>query len=210
MALSASQERSKMPTRAEAAPSSASPAFEWLWGRVEDVRRPHILDCGPVRQSTVNVLMKRGAKLYVVDLLRSAREGGRELWDRKPKQPVFLAERFLAQVPPISPETLSAIFCWHLLDLLPREALPQVVERFCSYLQPGGSLFCLLRDPYLAAGSEGEWWLESLTGLVATGQDRGKFPYPSLTNREMERLAPGCTIKTFLTRSGRREVLALK
>ncbi len=210
MALSASQDRPGTSGRAEPASSSVSPAFEWLWQRLGDVRHPHVLDCGQVRQSTVDVLMKRGARLYVADLVTPLRRGGRDFWDRKPKQPIFLPERFLAQLPEIPAGTLSAIFCWHLLDLLPREPLPGIVERFCSLLQKGGALLCLLRDPYLASGAGADWWLESPTGLVATGQDRGDFAYPSLTNREMERLAPGCTIKTFLTRSGRREVLALK
>jgi hypothetical protein len=31
-----------------------------------------------------------------------------------------------------------------------------------------------------------------------------------LTNREMERLLPSGSVKTFLTRSGRREILAVK
>lgn len=210
MALSASQGRPGTSGRAEPASSSVSPAFEWLWQRLADVSRPHVLDCGQVRQSTVDVLMKRGVRLYVADLITPLRRGGRDFWDRKSKQPVFLPERFLAQLPEIPAGALSAIFCWHLFDLLPREPLPVIVERFCSFLQTGGALFCLLRDPYLASGAAADWWLESPTVLGASGHDRGPFPYPALSNREMERLAPGCNIKTFLTRSGRREVLALK
>jgi hypothetical protein len=36
------------------------------------------------------------------------------------------------------------------------------------------------------------------------------FPHPALTNREVERLVPGGNVKTFLTRSARREILAIK
>jgi hypothetical protein len=36
------------------------------------------------------------------------------------------------------------------------------------------------------------------------------FPYPALTNREIERLVPGGSVKTFLTRFARREILAIK
>jgi predicted neutral ceramidase superfamily lipid hydrolase len=44
-----------------------------------------------------------------------------------------------------------------------------------------------------------------------SGADSHKpFPYPALTNREVERLFPGGNVKTFLTRSGRREVLGIK
>ncbi len=47
-------------------------------------------------------------------------------YDRRSRQcktTVFLIDDFLAQVPAIPPELLSAIRCWGLPDLLPREEL---------------------------------------------------------------------------------------
>ncbi len=52
-------------------PISPSPALEWLWQYLRDIRRPHILDCGPVFQPTLDVLLKRGAKVYYADLIDS-------------------------------------------------------------------------------------------------------------------------------------------
>ncbi len=188
----------------------ASRALEWLWRRLEDIRNPHILDCGPVSQATLNVLFRRGAKLYVADLVTPARRGDAEFWDRSKKQPLFLLEKFLDQIPSLPPGSLAAIFCWHLFDLLPRDALAGVMGRLCSYLRPGGALFCLLREPLLSAGSETDWWLETLVALASSGAGRKPFPYPAVTNRDVERIAVACATKTFLTKSGRREVLALK
>jgi len=208
MLLTANPE--KLPPPTPGATATVSPGLEWLWQRFSDVRHPHILDCGSVRQSTVNVLLRRGAKLYVTDLLSPLQRSDPAFWDRRGKQPRFLLEPFLAQLPDIPLTTLSAVLCGHLLDLLPRESLSLLVNRLCSYLQPGGVLFCLLREPYLAAGAAATWWLESLTTLGVAGENRGAFHYAALTNREMERLVPSGAIKTFLTRSGRREVLAFK
>jgi len=194
--------------RAGAGPASA--ALEWLWGQLHDVRSPHILDCGPICQRTVDVLLRRGAKLYVSDLVTPALRGDEAFWDRRGRIPTFRVTDFLAQLPPIPPGSLSVIFSWHLLDFVPRDALPGLMDRLFSCLQPAGMLFCLLREPYLSAGAETPWWFESLTVLTAGREGDKPFPYPALSNREMERLAPSGNVKTFLTRSGRREVLALK
>ncbi len=204
------QEAFRKPKRTEPAPANTSRALEWLWQQLRDVRRPHVLDCGPICQPTVNVLLRRGVKLYVADLITTARRRDQQFWDLSRKQPVFRVQEFLGQLPNFPSISLSAVFCWHLLDFLPRDSHPPVIERLCSYLQQGGALFCLFREPGLPFGADTSWWLESLTVLGSGVQGRKPFPYPALTNRETERLAPDCTAKTFLTRSGRREVLVMK
>jgi len=191
-----------------AGPSSA--ALEWLWQQLQGVPHPRILDCGPISQATVDVLLRRGAKLYVADLITPAREGNATFWDRRGKTPIFRLTDFLAQLPDIPVESLSVVLCWHLLDLLPREALPGLVNRLFSCLQPGGVLFCLLREPYLPAGSGMMWWFKNLTTLATGREGNTPFLYPALSNREMERVVPSGSVKTFLTRSGRREVLAIR
>ncbi len=208
--LSTVLQNSRRSTPVAAAPPGASRALEWMWAHLRDERHPGVFDCGPVSQATLDVLRRRGAKLYVTDLVTPARSGAPEFWDRSRKQPVFRVDEFLAQLPSIAPESLTAVLGWHLLDFLPREALPAVVERLCSCLRPGGALFCLMREPLLSAGAETAWWLEQLLVLGSSREGREPFPYPSVTNREVERLAPACVVKTFLTRSGRREVLVLK
>ena len=190
--------------------ANASPALEWLWSYLRDVRSPAILDCGPVRRATVEVLLARKVKLHISDVISPLQAGDTSLWNRAGKTPVFRTELFLAPFPSIEPGSLSAVFCWHLLDLLPREAQPAVVARLLSYLDEGGVLFCILREPYLPAGAEVVWRMENLTNLAPEKEGTKPFPYPALTNREMERLVAPGSVKTFLTRSGRREVLGIK
>lgn len=186
-----------------------SPALEWLWKFLSDVPRPLILDCGTVKPQTVDVLVRRGSKVYVAGLIPALQQDHPQFWDRSKKVPVFLVEQFLAQMPVIPPASLNVIFGWHLLDLLPREALSAVVERLLACLQPGGVFFCLLREAYLKNGADQIWWLQSLTGLAATDRDK-PFPYAVVSGRDVERLLGGASLKSFLTRSGRREVLVLK
>jgi hypothetical protein len=196
-------------TRPSTNPAAANPALEWLWKYLQDVPNPHILDCGPVFQATVDVLLRRGAKVHVADLVTPVLKGEARLWDRSGKVPVFCVSELLAQVPAIPQGSLTVILGWHLLDLLPREVHAEVVGHWLSYLQPGGVLFCLLREPYLPKGAETLWWLENLKALASGREGSRPFPYPAVTNREMERLVPPGSSKTFLTRTGRREVLAI-
>lgn len=191
-------------------PAAPSPALEWLWQNFRDVKHPHILDCGPAYQATLDVLLKRGAKLYFTDLIALAWQADPKFIRRLGKTTVFLLDDFIENLPPIPPQSLSAIACWHLLDLLPREALPGLVTKLWSYIRPGGVLFCLLREPSLANGAGTRWWFESLLALRSDEESKLPFPYPALTNREIERLVPSSNVKTFLTRSARREILAIK
>jgi len=207
MALTKSQEEIG---RTAAASAATSRGLQWLWQHLSHLRHPHGFECGPIYQSTLDVLLLRGAKLYLSDLITPAQQSSSVFWSHQGKTPVFLIDDFLAQIPAIPPESLSTICCWGLLDLLPREVLPRLVERFHSYLQPGGVLFSILREPHIATGAETRWWFESLTVLGSSDTSQKPFPYPALTNREMERLFPGGNVKTFLTRSGRREVLGVK
>jgi hypothetical protein len=163
-----------------------------------------------VYQATLDVLLKRGAKLYFTDLVTLARQSHSKFIRQQGKRTVFLINEFFENLPPIPPDALSAIACWHLLDLLPREALPGLVAKLWSYVRPGGVLFCLLREPYLANGAETRWWFDSLMVLGSDVESKAPFPHPALTNREIERLVPGGNVKTFLTRSARREILAIK
>lgn len=191
-------------------PKTASRALEHLWQHIREVRHPRILDCGPARQASLNVCLKRGAKVYVADLLGPALRKDPAFWSGTEKNPIFLVEAFLEQLPPVPAEPVTIVLCWQLLDLVPPKSLPELVRRLWGYLQPGGVLFCVLREPYLAKGAGTRWLLESLTVLGSGGENSDPFHYPAITNREIERLVPGGNVKTFLTRAGHREVLGIK
>ena len=189
-----------------AAPRKApSRALEWLWQNLRDVRRPHILDCGPVYQATLDVLLKRGAKLYFTDLVALALQSDSKFIRRRSKRTVFLIDEFLKNLPPIPPDALSAIACWHLLDLLPRDALPVLVAKLWSYVRPDGVLFCLLRKPYLANGADTRWWFDSLMVLGSDVESKAPFPHPALTNREVEWLVPSGSYNRWPTRCGKEQ-----
>ena len=198
------------PAQTEAGAGHLSRGLEWLWQQLRDVRHPQILDCGRMRPATMRVLLNRTAKLYVADLISPLRSGAPNLWDRSQKTPVFKLAELLRLVPEIPEESLGAIFCWQLFDLVPRTVLPELICRLVLYLQPGGVFFCLLREPHLPQGAETDWWLDTLTSLGRQEQNKVAYPYPPITNRQMELLVPSASVKTFLTRSGLREVLVLK
>ncbi len=187
-----------------------SECLHWLWARLQDDPNPRVLDCGPVRSPTVTALAERGCRLYVGDLLSQVCRADGELWDRTGEVPVFRTERLLSELPAIPPGSLSVAFGWQLLDLLPRESLPEIVRRMFLYLESGGVLFLILREPHLTKGADTVWYLETLTSLTARAAGEKPFLYPPLTNREMQRLIPAGTTRTVLTRSGVREVLAIK
>ena len=191
-------------------PAAPSRALEWLWQNLRDVKHPHVLDCGPAHPNTINLLLKRGAKLYIADLVTLAQDADPKFVRRVGKTTTFLTDDFLENIPPISPDSLSVVACWHLLDLLPHEAIPGLMTRLWSYLRTGGLLFCLLRETNLTTGAATRWWLDSLMTLHADPESNLPFRYPVLTNRDMERLVPNGNFKTFLTRSGRREIVAIK
>jgi hypothetical protein len=196
--------------RAQADAPGRSQGLDWLWRHLQDVRHPRILDCGPVCQATLEVLVRRGAKFYSTDLMTPAIQNDARFWDRSKKNPLFLVSEFLSQLPEIPPSSLTAILSWNLLDFVPHEALPAVIEALFSLLEPLGVLFCILRESHVATGAENRWWLESLSTPRSKADGQRSFPYPPISNREVERFLPGASIKTFLTRSGRREVLAMR
>lgn len=187
-----------------------SPALQWLWKYLSDVPNPHVLDCGKAKPQTLNLLIRRGARVYVADLVSTVQRVNPMLWDRSQKVPIFLVNDFLAQMPSIPPESLDVVFCWHLLDLLPREALQPVTDRLFNCLRDGGVLFFLLREAYLQKGAETTWWLETLNSLAVDGEGAKSFPFSVVSGRDVEKFLPGSSLKSFLTRSGRREVLVLK
>lgn len=188
----------------------ASQALQWVWNFLQDVDCPHVLDCGAVSSSTVGVMVKRHAKLYIADLIAPLQRDDPKLWRKEGKQSIFCLDELLKEVPDVPPVSLNLICCWHLLDLVPREQSPDLVNRLLSLLAPGGIFFCFLRESNLAVGRETKWRFETLTTLGAEDAGSGSFQYAPLSNREIEKLTAGSSLKTFLTRSHRREVVVLK
>ncbi len=188
----------------------SSQALQWIWNYLQDVPDPHVLDCGAVSSATISILTKRHSKVYVADLIAPLQRGDPAYWQQEGKLTLFRLDRLLEEIPTIPPATLNLICCWHLLDMVPRDYVPDLIRVFLSFLRPGGIFFCFLREQNLAQGKEGRWWLESLTELGAQYEGSGQFPYPPLSNREIEKLTEGCSLKTFLTRSHRREVVVLR
>ena len=190
--------------------TDGSRGLEWLWQHISDLRPPCFLDCGETHPPTLKILLSRATKVYVASLVPWLAGDHPELWDRSQRTPVFRLPQLLGRFPEIPFESLAAVFCWQLLDLVPPEAQAGLVERLLAFLRPGGALFCLVREPALVLGAGVTWNLESLTSLIRHDHAAVPFAYPPLTNRQMEKLAGKGDVKTFLTRSGIREVLILK
>jgi hypothetical protein len=204
------QAASRQKSSSSQSPALRSQALDWIWNYLQDVATPNVLDCGTVSSATVGVLMKRHAKVYVADLIAPLQRDDPAYWRQEGKQMLFCLDELLKQAPRVRPGSLSLVCCWHLLDLVPRDHVPDLVQLFLSLLGPGGIFFCFLREPNLALGKDGRWWLETLTTIGAEGEGVGAFAYAPLSNREIEKLTTGCSLKTFLTRSHRREVVVLK
>jgi hypothetical protein len=204
------QETSRKTSTSGQSPAVPSQGLQWIWNYLQDVANPHVLDCGTVSSATVRALVKRHARIYVADLIAPLQRGDPAYWRQEGKQTLFCLDELLKQTPDVPPGSLSLVCCWHLLDLVPRDHVPDLVRFFFSLLGPGGIFFCFLRERNLALGKDGRWWLETLTTIGAEGDGTGSFPYTPLTNREIEKLTAGCSLKTFLTRSHRREVVVLK
>jgi hypothetical protein len=204
------QEGSRKRSSSEQTSAVRSQALEWIWNYFQDVAAPHVLDCGTVSSATVNILIKRHAKVYVADVIAPLQRDDPAYWRQEGKQMLFCLDELLKQLSRVPPGSLNLICCWHLLDLVPRDHVPELVRHFLSLLGPGGIFFCFLREPNLALGKDGRWWLETLTTLGADSEGSGAFPHAPLSNREIERLTANCSHKTFLTRSHRREVVMLK
>lgn len=196
-------------TRSGEAPV-VSQGLDWLWRHLRDIRNPHIMDCGPVSPFTLQVLLNRHAKFYSADITTPLFRNDPKFWDRTGKTPIFLVKAFLDEFPPAPAGSLTAILSWNLLDLAPHESRSAIVEHLFSLLEPLGVLFCILREPQHKAGVESRWWLEALASPRNQADAQKPFPYPPVTNREIEHLMPAASIKTFLTRSGRREILAMR
>jgi hypothetical protein len=194
----------------QAGAPGTSQGLDWLWRHLQDIRHPRILDCGPICQGTLEVLVRRGAKIYAADLITPVLQDDARFWDRSKKAPLFLVSDFLGQLPEIPSNSLTAILSWNLLDFVPHAAVPAVIERLFSLLEPLGVLFCILRESHITSGAERRCWLESLNTTRSQPDNQRTFSNPPISNREVERLLPGASIKTFLTRSGRREVLAMR
>ena len=91
------------PASSERLPGPPSPALEWLWGYLADVRRPHILHCGPVRWGMIDLLLRRNVKLYLGDAISPLLNDNARFWDQKGKTPVFKLGEFMAEFPPVPP-----------------------------------------------------------------------------------------------------------
>lgn len=118
--------------------------FLWLLG---DVEHGHLLDLGPVAQSTVGFFTERGFRVYTEDVLRGWKEflGEEETRLRQgpvgsaaENEPGAMAERFLAANLQHPPETFHAILAWDVFDYLDAEVLPRLSERLHALLRPGG------------------------------------------------------------------------
>lgn len=118
--------------------------FLWLLG---DVEHGHLLDLGPVWQSTVGFFTERGFRVYTEDVLRGWKEFLREEENRLRQAPVgstaesepgALAGRFLAANLQHPAETFHAILAWDVFDYLDADVLPRLSQRLHELLRPGG------------------------------------------------------------------------
>src|SRR5574340_1764704 len=128
------QEASRKKPVSPQSPAVASQALRWIWNYLQDVENPHVLDCGVVSSATINILIERQAKVYVADLIAPLQRGDPAFWRKEDKQTLFCTGELLKRIPAIPRDSLRLICCWHLLDLIPRDNVPELARLFLSLL----------------------------------------------------------------------------
>ncbi len=126
--------------------------FLWL---LSDVERGHLLDLGPVSQTTVSFFTGKGFKVYAEDLLRSWKAHLSAEEERLRRAPAgtavvvdaaMRAQAFLDANLSYPEETFHAVLAWDVFDYLEGELLPRAVARLCSLLRPGGVLLAMFHS----------------------------------------------------------------
>ncbi len=79
----------------------ASQALQWLWPYLSNIKRPRCFECGPIHQSTLNILLTREFKVYHSDLITPMQKDDPAYWEQKEKSRVFRIDDFLELIPPI-------------------------------------------------------------------------------------------------------------
>jgi len=125
--------------------SNALKDLVWILGSVE---RGHLLDLGPVWQSTVSFFTERDFRVYTEDLLRSWKDCLVEEEERlrtapeangaAETDPPDLASRFLQASLTYPPESFHVVLAWDIFDYLENGVLTRVVARLYDLLRPGG------------------------------------------------------------------------
>jgi hypothetical protein len=128
---------------------------EFLW-HLDDIEHGHLLDLGPVWQTTVSFFIERGLKVYTEDLLtawkdflRAEEERLRSLppgEDPGDMTPSRRAERFLENSLRYPAETFDAVLAWDLLDYLEAELVNRVVGRLTDLVREGGIVLAVFHS----------------------------------------------------------------
>jgi hypothetical protein len=133
---------------------------EFLW-QVDGISRGHLLDMGPVRQSTITFFIERGFKVYTEDLLSTWKQFlddeeqlGKSLSmdaDRSSLTPEDRAKRFLDTTMLYPDNTFDAVLMWDILDYLDSDLVGKLVARLTSLVRDGGVVLSLFhsRKPIL-------------------------------------------------------------
>ncbi len=184
---------------------------EFLWHLV-DVSQGHLLDLGPIFQSTVDFFTGRRFKLYSNDLLRAwhdflAQEmASRLTGSPKTADPSARAARFASTCLDYPGETFHGVLLWDLVDYLDPVVVPLFVARLRVVLRPGGAALAIFhsRAPeqfhrYRVLNGQ---TVESLPSVALLPFSR------VLPNREILNLFSGFrSSKTFVGRDQIREAL---
>lgn len=116
--------------------------------QLDGIGRGHLLDLGPVRQTTVTFFIDRGFKVYTEDLLTTwkrfldadeqRKSGLPPDADRTDMTPAVRAERFLESTMEYPNETFDGVLLWDLLDYLDSDLATRLVKRLTSLVRDGG------------------------------------------------------------------------
>ena len=189
--------------------------FLWL---LSDVEHGHLLDLGPISQSTVSFFTDKGFKVYAEDLLRSWNAHLREEEERMrvapagteaAMDPASQAQAFLDANLTYPDETFHAVLAWDLFDYLDSELLPRTASRLYSLLRPGGVLLAVFHSKM--AEQFHRYRIVDAQSLELVPTIAPVPPRRALQNRELLNLFSSFrSSKTFVGRDQLREGLFTK
>jgi len=189
---------------------------DFMW-HLNGLGRGHLLDLGPVWQSTVSFFVERGFRVSTEDLLSGWRQFSQDDAERRKGLPADaerpakaeLANKFLESNLQFEPKSFDAVLAWDVLDYLEEDVMRRTAERLGNLVCDGGvvlSIFHSARpEQFHRYRVLDEQTVEMVPAPTVAPLAR------SFQNREIANLFSRFhTTKTYLGRDQMREALFVK
>lgn len=177
-----------------------SPLFAGIVERLRSADRPVVLDLGPARSRTIELLQPRRARLYVADLPASLADPTGEA----------AAARFEAMLPPaVDERPLDVVLCWDLWNYLSLPELGALMARVEARCRAGTLVHALFMYTHRQLPASPSVYLPCEDGrLECLASTTALRPAPRYSSEQLSDAMPGFRMeKALLLHSGMQELL---